>query len=108
MAVIAWGIIGLLLGLVGGIINRDRGMEKWLTGITVGLAFGLLAGWFGAVMFRVDVDMMFEPVSTACAAGAAAVAVTWWLVVRFVMRHRMVNPGAHRPKPLPHIPNGPM
>ncbi len=108
MAVFTWGVIGLILGLVGAMIYPDRGLTRWMTGLTVGISFGLLTGWFGAVMFQVGLESIFEPVSTTFATAGAAIAVAVWLAGKFVQRSKELHPELHQPKPLPHLPNGPM
>jgi uncharacterized membrane protein YeaQ/YmgE (transglycosylase-associated protein family) len=108
MAVITWGVIGLILGLVGGAIGPGRGLTKWAPGIMIGICTGLLIGWLGALVFRVSVRPIFEPVSAACAAVGAVVALAWWLVVKFRYRARALRPGHDEPEELPDPPNAPM
>jgi uncharacterized membrane protein YeaQ/YmgE (transglycosylase-associated protein family) len=108
MAVITWGVIGLIIGLVGGAIGPGRGELKWLPGVLVGVCIALFTGWLGGLTFQVDMNNAFEPISAICAAAGAIISVGWWLLAKFRYRERALHPERHLPKPLPEPRNAPM
>jgi uncharacterized membrane protein YeaQ/YmgE (transglycosylase-associated protein family) len=90
MAVITWGVIGLIIGLVGGAIGPGRGELKWLPGVLVGVCIALFTGWLGGLT------------------AGAIISVGWWLLAKFRYRERALHPERHLPKPLPEPRNSPM
>ncbi|MFJ3582448.1 GlsB/YeaQ/YmgE family stress response membrane protein [Streptomyces sp. NPDC090127] len=73
MGIIAWIVIGLLAGLIAKALTPGRDPGGLLLTTLIGIGGGLLGGWLGKVIFKVDaVDGFFE-LSTWIAAVVGSV-----------------------------------
>lgn len=60
MTIIAWIILGLIVGVIGKAIMPGRIATGWLGTILLGIVGALVGGWLGSILFDVELEGFFS------------------------------------------------
>lgn len=60
MTIIAWIILGLIVGAIGKAIMPGRIATGWLGTILLGIVGALVGGWLGSILFDVELEGFFS------------------------------------------------
>ena len=76
MGIIAWIVLGLIVGAIARAILKDEG--SWGSNLILGVAGGIVGGWLGQLIFDVGIGGFFDIRTWVLAiVGAVVVSVVW-------------------------------
>jgi len=95
MAWLAWGLLGIVLGIVFKVVARSHGPGAWFAAICVGVSGALVGGWIAGVVWG---EGILE-VRSANLMGVVLGAAVMLAVYRYRLSHRTpgseyINPNA--------------
>jgi len=95
MAWQAWGLLGVVLGVIFKFAARTHGPGAWFAAICVGVAGSLLGGWIAGVVWGEGIlDVRTANLIGAVLGAALMLAIYWYRMSHRTPGTEYINPNA--------------
>lgn len=71
MGFLSFLLLGLIAGAIAKMIMPGKQGGGWVATLVLGVVGALLGGWLGSVLFKVDLQSFFSPITWVLAIGGS-------------------------------------